>query len=117
MAKIGRPPWIPSDEELEKVESLAARGMTIAQICDCLDIAQSTIYEKTKEYSELAEAIKRGKAKGIALVTAELLKNVKSKNVTAQIFYLKCQAKWKEAKDEDNSGNETLMEKFVDGKL
>ncbi len=114
MAKVGRPPWIPSEEELEKVESLAARGLTQEQIADCIGIHLGTLSAKKSEFDELSEAIKRGKAKGIALVTAELLKNVKAKNVTAQIFYLKCQAKWKEAKDETLSDEASLMQKLID---
>lgn len=93
---VGRPPWIPSKEELEKVESLAARGMTQQQIADCLDIHIATLMDKKKEYVELNEAIKRGKAKGIANVTAALLKNIQKGNATSQIFYLKCQAGWTE---------------------
>ena len=93
---VGRPKWIPTEEILKQVESYGSLGMTFQQIADCLGIAYETLREKTHEYDAFSAAIKRGKAKGIALVTSELIKNVKNKNVTAQIFYLKCQAKWKE---------------------
>lgn len=96
MAKLGGKPWIPTEEELKKVESLAARGMEQQDIALCLGIHPGTLSEKKKELSSLNEAIKRGKAKGIARVTQALLKNVDTGNVTAQIFYLKTQAKWRE---------------------
>lgn len=92
----GKPPWIPTPEIMAEVEKLASRGMTKQQIADCLDISYQTLNEKSKEYDDFAEAIKRGKAKGISHVTNKLLENVDNANVTAQIFYLKCQAKWQE---------------------
>lgn len=92
--KGGRPSFEITDEVLNKVEALAARGMTQEQICDCLGIHVSTFFDKKNKFVELSEAVKRGKAKGIAFVTEKLLENVKEKNVTAQIFYLKTQAKW-----------------------
>jgi hypothetical protein len=92
----GQPKWIPTPEIIKEVESYGSLGMTSEQIALCLGISVASLCNKQNEYVEFFEAIKRGKAKGIALVTSELIKNVKAKNVTAQIFYLKCQAKWKE---------------------
>jgi len=91
---IGRPPWIPPDPE--KVESLASRGLTMEQIADCLGIGLSTLYEKKNEYVDFAEAIKRGQAKGISIVANSLYESAKNGNTTAQIFYMKCRAQWKE---------------------
>lgn len=67
----------------------------------CLGIHPGTLSMKKGQLADLNEAIKRGKAKGIARVTNALLKNIDIGNVTAQIFYLKCQAKWMEAKADD----------------
>lgn len=114
MAEFGRPPWIPSEEELEKVKSLAARGMTQVQIADCLGIHPSTFSEKKHSINALDEAFKKGKADGLAAVTAALLKNVSIGNVTAQIFYLKCKGEWKEAKDTTPEGEGSLMQKLID---
>ncbi len=90
----GRPPWIPP--EAEKVESLAARGLTLEQIAECLGIHVATLYEKKKEYTEFADAIKRGQAKGISIVANSLYESAKHGNTTAQIFFLKSRAQWKE---------------------
>jgi IS30 family transposase len=94
MPKVGRPAWVPTPETLEKIEEYAASGLTKDQIADCLGVCYMTINRQEKENWEFSDAFKKGKARGIALVTKELLKNIKKKNVTAQIFYLKCQAKW-----------------------
>jgi hypothetical protein len=95
--------WEPSEEELKKIESLAARGMEQQDIALCLGIHPGTLSMKKAVIGELDEAIKRGKAKGIARVTNALLKNVDIGNVTAQIFYLKTQAKWREQDDRDTA--------------
>ena len=106
--------WKPNQESLEKVESLAARGLSEEQIARCLGIHPDTLSHKKKEYEQLDRAIKDGKAKGVANVTAALLKNVQNGNVTAQIFYLKCQAKWREAKEELTDEKRSLIENLID---
>ena len=87
--------------DLAKVEVMAANGLTQQQIADSLGISVSTLYGRKRESEEFEEAIKRGKAKGVALVTNELMKQVKSGNVTAMIFFLKARAGWKEKNEVD----------------
>lgn len=94
--------------DLDKVEALAANGLTQQQIADSLGISESTLYERKRENTDFAEAIKRGRAKGIAVVTNALMKKVKEGNVTAMIFFLKSQAGWKETQSVDlNLSDET----------
>lgn len=87
--------------DLAKVEVMAANGLTQQQIADSLGISVSTLYGRKRESEEFEEAIKRGKAKGVAVVTNELMKQVKSGNVTAMIFFLKARAGWKEKNEVD----------------
>lgn len=106
----GRPEYQVTKELLDKVESLAAQGLTEKQICDCIGWSQETLIQKKKSYSELSEAIKRGKSKGLALVTQSLIANAKAGNVTAQIFFLKNRDpdNWKDRRDNtlsDPNGN------------
>lgn len=82
--------------DLSVVESLAAQGLTNQQIADSLGISERTLQNRKKDNAEFAEAIKKGKAKGIAVVTNALMKKIKSGNVTAMIFFLKTQGGWKE---------------------
>ena len=81
---------------IKQVEGLAARGLTQQQIADSLGISESTLYTNKRENVDFAEAIKRGKAKGIATVTNKLFAKIEEGNLTATIFYLKTQAGWKE---------------------
>ncbi len=90
----GRPAWIPTKEILDKAEEYGELGMTKQQIADALGIAYQTLNEKTKEFEDFSEAIKRGQAKGIANVASMLKESVDNGSVPAQIFYLKARAKW-----------------------
>ena len=101
MAKVGKPPLIITEEMIKKAESLSASGLTKEEIADCLDMAAGTLYEKQKQYPEFAEAIKRGRSKGIGMMANNLVKLAKGGNAAANIFWLKARAKWKEG-DEDN---------------
>ena len=82
--------------DLKQVESLAANGLTQEQIASALGISESTLTKRKKENTDFTDAIKRGKAKGIALVTNKLMESIKGGNMTGMIFFLKTQAGWKE---------------------
>jgi hypothetical protein len=106
MGKVGRPVIPITDEMIEKAEALSSRGLTMEQIADSLGLGARTLYEKEQAFPQLAQAIKAGRAKGISVIANALYECGKAGNITAQIFYLKCRAKWKEAENEvDESDN------------
>lgn len=82
---------------LQQVEKLAANGLTQQQIADSLGISVSTIESRLRESEEFKDAIKKGKAKGIAIIANQLFEKAKSGDTTSIIFYLKTQAGWKES--------------------
>ena len=88
------------------MEVLASRGLTNEQICEYLGVSHETLYQRIKEYPEITEALKRGKAKGIAEISNTLFNQAKEGNVTASIFWLKCNAGWKEPTIVKVSGDE-----------
>ena len=90
--------------DLKQVESLAANGLTQEQIAAALGISESTLTKRKKENTDFTDAIKRGKAKGIALVTNKLMESIKGGNITAMIFFLKTQAGWKETNVQEHTG-------------
>ena len=69
--------------------------MTQEQIASALGISERTLRSRKVEIADFADAIKRGKAKGIALVTNKLMESIKGGNMTGMIFFLKTQAGWK----------------------
>lgn len=93
-------------EMIKNAERLAARGLNVEQIAYSIGLGKTTLYERLKENKELSEAIKRGNARGIATIANCLYENAKGGNTTAQIFYLKCRAKWKEEENVEKEDNE-----------
>ncbi len=63
MAKngLGRKPWIP---DLEKVEALAAQGLTNGQIALCLGVSETTLYEKKRQLTGFSEEHKKRQGYG-----------------------------------------------------
>ena len=90
--------------DLKQVESLAANGLTQEQIACALGISERTLRSRKGEIADFADAIKRGKAKGIALVTNKLMESIKAGNMTGMIFFLKTQAGWKETNVQEHTG-------------
>jgi predicted DNA-binding transcriptional regulator AlpA len=104
MKKAGRPSIIINDDMCRKAESLSAKGLTMQQIADCLGLGLSTIYEKYEQYPEFAEAIKRGKAKGVATMTNALFNKGMGGDTGCMIFFLKNRAGWKDKNETENTG-------------
>ena len=101
MGNVGHPSIPITEEMIEEAQALSSRGLTMEQIADCLGLGARTLYEKQVAYPQLAQAIKAGRAKGIKVIANSLFEAGKSGNITAQIFYLKCRAKWREAEGEE----------------
>lgn len=95
--------------DLKQVEALAANGLTMQQIADSLGISRTTLQMRKAENEQFEQAIKRGKAKGIAIVTNKLMEQIKSGNTTAIIFFLKSQAGWKESQQLDMTSSDGSM--------
>ena len=93
--------------DLDKIEALAAQGLSVKQIADCLGIGRSTLYDHKKAKPDVSDAIKRGRSKGLSVVTNALFQSAKGGNVTAQIFYLKNREpeKWKDRRDTTLAGD------------
>ena len=93
--KVGRPKFEITEAIMKKAEDYAAKGLTIEQIAAVLGIHHATIYERQQEYPDFYDALKRGRATGIANVTNALYeKATVDKDNTAMIFYLKNRAGW-----------------------
>lgn len=87
--KPGRQP-VPIDHA--QVELLASRGLTLEQIANSIGISPQTLHTRKNNDVELLEAINRGRAAGIKMVTNALFETAMAGNVAAQIFFLKNRA-------------------------
>ena len=101
ICKMGRPKWIPDAEICARASEMASRGLTVAQIADCLGVSESTLYNKQEEYLEFMESIKRGRSKGMDEITNALFEKAKAGDNTSMIFYLK-------TRDRENWGEQYI---------
>ena len=97
-SKGGRPS-LANLVDLQHVEKLAMQGMSGASIARCLNVCPQTVHNNRQRSKDFDEAIERGRAKGIAMITNKLyMAALEEKDprarTTAQIFFLKCQAGW-----------------------
>lgn len=101
--------------DLAKVEALASRLLTKEQICISLGISESTLYRNQREKTELTEAIKRGREKGVATIANKLVESAIDGNTTAQIFILKTHGgqEWKDKQDINLSGELEVKNKSL----
>lgn len=62
MARTGRPSKYDTNVKpyLEKIKEWRKVGATVENICETLDIPQSSFYEYLKKHKDLAEAYKKG---------------------------------------------------------
>lgn len=95
------------------MEAWARDGLTDEQIADKMGITTSTLYDWKNKYSEISEALKRGKEVVDVEVENALLNLAKSGNVTAIIFWLKNRRpdKWRDKqKDVEDEHLEDVSE-------
>lgn len=90
--------------DMAKVEALASRGLNNEQIASALGISERKLYYSKKFSAEFADAIKRGKAKGIVKVANALMEKALAGDTTAMIFFLKAQGNWREIKRTELTG-------------
>ena len=88
MAKGKYHEWLEPDG-LVLLKGWARDGLKDAQIARNMGITTKTLYEWKRAYSDICEALKRGKEVVDYEVENALLKAALEGNVTAQIFWLK----------------------------
>ena len=106
--KTGRPEFEITQEVIDQAELLASQGLTQNQIALALGMGESTLYEKKGKFPEFAEAIKAGKAKGVAMVAEKLMEKAMAMDTTSILFYLKCQGGWRDTPEQTYSDTGTL---------
>lgn len=95
----------PIQLDLDKIESLAAQQLSQQQICDCLGISMATLQRRKSQTEQLEQAIARGKAKGLAIITNKHFEAAKAGNVDAQKHILRCKAGWTEVQKIQHQGD------------
>lgn len=84
---------------VDKVFGLAMRGLTTQQIAEAFGICRQTLYQRFKDQPGVADAIKKGRAHGVALMANRVLLagiDESKDSLSAAYFYLKCVGGWRE---------------------
>jgi hypothetical protein len=89
-AEMGRPSHEPDLAYRRQVEAMAAYGIPEVEISRVVGIDPKTLRKHYREELDL------GETKANAQVAGFLFNAAKNGNVTAQIFWLKTRARWKE---------------------
>lgn len=95
----GRPRTELTEGQIAELETLAA-VLNQDQIADYMGIPARTLRAVLSRDELVSAAYKKGRAKAIGRVAQSLLRSATDGNTTAQIFYLKTQAGWKETETE-----------------
>ena len=95
----GRPKAELTDTQIIELEALAS-VITKQQIADYFGISLTALKQIEKRQPEVYASYKKGRIKQIANMGNNLVKLAMDGNVTANIFYLKTQAHWKEEETE-----------------
>lgn len=109
MAKGKYKEWLDPDN-LKLLEGWARDGLTDEDIARNMRIAVSTLYEWKNKYSEISEALKKGKEVVDYQVENAMLKAALEGNITAQIFWLKNRRpdKWRDNRNDSAEQQEAL---------
>lgn len=78
---------IPID--ISRVEELAAQGLSQAEICLVLGISEDTLTRRKMDVAEVADAIKRGRAKAASEISNTLYMMAKGGDLGAIVWYEK----------------------------
>jgi hypothetical protein len=83
----------PINIDPDRVEHLASQGLGVMDICRSLGVGWDVFNRhREKKSTGIADALDRGKSKGLAFVTSKLMETIEDKNFNAISFYLRNRA-------------------------
>jgi len=106
--KGGRPLVELTEQQITELGALSA-VLNTNQIADYFGISHVTFKAIRDRDERVSFAYKNGKAKAIASIAGNLISQAKSGNTSAQMFYLKTQAGWREQEPEQQSSNDSIQ--------
>ena len=89
MTKRGPKPRLITKQSLEKVEHLAARGLSQQQVCHALGFSETWWYDAKQKNSDISDSFKKGQAKGLAEVSNAIYEQALNGSTGEACFFLK----------------------------
>lgn len=105
---MARPQKKLNEEQIIQVEGLAS-VLSVEQMAEYFGFEKTTFYRICERQPEVLQRYKKGKSKAINSVGKGLLEKARSGDTTAQMFYLKTQAGWKEKQDINHTSDDGSM--------
>jgi len=104
--KPGPKPRVFTPEQINQVEILASKGLSMGMIASTLDFSRDGLYDHMKNNKEMKEAVDRGKKKANGKVVLSAFEQaVSGKSPAMTIFWLKTQCRWKEVQHVQHEGS------------
>ena len=98
------------------IEKLASQGLSVSLIADYLGISKATLDRRISECEELSKNLNKGRSKGIESVSSVAYQMaISGKYPAMTMFWLKCQAHWKEKNDHDPDEHQSIEIVFTRG--
>mgnify|MGYP001368159110 FL=1 len=85
----GPKPRLVNEEFLEKVEHLAARGLSQQQVCHALGFSETWWYDAKQKNSDISDSFKKGQAKGLTEISNAIYEQALNGSTGAACFFLK----------------------------
>lgn len=105
-----------SDDDIKKIENLAALGLTMDQIASVWDRGRKSFERYANDNPLVKQAIEIGRIKSNMAVTKAAYQMAVSGEFPAMtMFWLKCRARWKEVTHHEHSGTLTLEQLVAGG--
>jgi len=95
---MGRSTLTLTPDQIIQMEALSVY-LSLDQISDYFGICRKTLGRMRKDDESIDTLYKKGKSKGIAKVAQSIVNSAIKGNTSAQIFYLKTQAGWRETEE------------------
>jgi len=100
MAKVGRKPHKPTDENRKMIEKMSAVGIDQESIAKVMGMSVETLFKYYKPELEMAST------KANTSVAGALYRNAIGGNVAAQIFWCKTRMGWREKSEVEHTGKD-----------
>lgn len=104
---MARPRLELTQEQLEKIETMAGLGLTNQQMASLLDMSKKTFERRMQDTVGGSDALLKGRAKASSQVLKSAFQQATSgKNPTMTIFWLKCREGWKDTSVVEHTGKD-----------
>ncbi|MBF0361980.1 MAG: helix-turn-helix domain-containing protein [Oligoflexia bacterium] len=101
-----------SKSDLERIEDLASKGLSISEIAASLEMSKTTLERRLSDDGTIVR-LERGRAKSLEQVASTAYQMATSGNYPAMtMFWLKCQGKWREQDDNPSESEKFLSNSF-----